>query len=184
MLRSSLFVTLVSVAALLCGCAAQEQQVAVSHIDDKTGESFTRAREAVHLIIARPGLSAVGKDYLFLSPVTANSSTGLNTYLWFALGSTIDRAIMGADTPSFETIVLVVDGTMMTFDLVPWSDIATAQPFDLSFNTRASFASRITRNQLSRIAAADTLEAYVTNAEHRSPLYLYSRGPYSDWNQF
>jgi hypothetical protein len=170
--------------ATLCACGGQPQQESVSNIDETTGESFSHSREPVHLITQRPALSAIGKDYLIVSPVTVNSSGSAQTFLWFALGSTIDRVITGAETPSFETIVLVVDGSMMTFDLIPWSEIATALPADVSIKTHASFASKITRNQLNRIAAANTLEAFVTDEDYRSPLYLYSQGVYSEWGRF
>lgn len=175
---------LIAAIAGLCACGGQAQQESASNIDEITGESFTHTREPVHLITERPALSAIGKDYLIVSPVTVNSSGSAQTFLWFALGSTIDRVITGAETPSFETIVLVVDGSMMTFDLVPWSDIATALPVDVSVSTRASYASKITRNQLNRIAAANTLEAFVTDEDYRSPLYLYSQGVYSEWDRF
>lgn len=165
-------------------CSSQPPAPSVSEINEKTGESFTRAREPVELTTTRPGLSAIGRDYLVLSPVTTNSSGTSTTYLWFALGSTIDRAITGADAPTFDSIVLVLDGSMMTFDLMQWNDIAAADPLDPSVRTRASYASRVTQNQLSRIARAETLEAYVTNAEFRSPLYTWAEGSYAEWGSF
>lgn len=175
---------LLAAALAMAACSSQPPAPTVSQIDETTGESFTRAREPVQMTASRPGLSAIGKDYLVVSPVTTNSSGVSQTYLWFALGSTIDRAITGAEQPTFDSIVLVLDGAMMTFDVVRWNEIATADPLDVPVKTRASYASRVTQNQLSRIAAAETLEAYVTNAEYRSPLYRWAEGSYAEWATF
>ena len=173
-----------AISCLLCACAGEPELAPVSEVNEATGEAFTRSSEPVHLTTERPGLSAVGKDYLIVSPVSTNTGGALNTYLWFAVGSTIDRIITGAEAPSFETIVLVIDGTMMTFDLVPWSEIASAEPIDLDVRTRASFATKITRNQLGKIASAESLQAFVTDNDYRSPVYSYAHGSYSDWSSF
>ena len=67
---------------------------------------------------------------------------------------------------------IVVGAWLMLFAMRPDVDL------------RASFASRVTRNQLARIAAATTLEAYVTDAEYRSPVYVHSIGEFAEWRQF
>ncbi len=171
-------------ALLVSACASTQDGIAVSGVDENTGEAFTHAREVVHLTTTRPALSAVGKDYLVMSPVTTNTGGSSRTYLWFGLGSTIDRQITGAAIPSFDRIVLIVDGQLMPFDVAPWSQIARAEPLNAEVDLRASFASRVTRNQLAVIAAATTLEAYVTDAEHRSPVYVHSVGDFAEWRQF
>lgn len=172
------------VVAALAGCSGTPTGPIESVVNDQTGESFAYAREPVHLVAVRPGLSSVGKDYLIVSPVSSNAGGQANTYLYFALASSIDRVLTGAPAPGFDSVVLKVDDTLMTFELEPWSDIANAEPMRLDVRLRASYATRVTRSQLARIAGAETLSAYVTDTAHRSPVYNYSRGSYAEWNQF
>ncbi len=168
----------------LTGCGGTPVGPFESNVNERTGESFAYAREPVHLVAVRPGLSAVGKDYLIVSPVTSSTGGRANTYLYFALASSIDRVLTGAPDPGFDSVVLQVDDTLMTFELEPWSEIANAEPMDLDVRLRASYATRVTRSQLAKIASAQSLSAYVTDTAHRSPLYSYSRGSYADWTQF
>ena len=172
------------VALVLAGCASDQKTTVVDQVDEATGESFTRMREPLSLAIERPELSKVGKDYLLVAPVTIGGSTGSGQYLWFGLGTTLDRTITGAPEPGFDRIVLMVDGIPMTFDLVRWQDKASTQPYDASIKMTHSFASRVTSNQLRRIASAESLTAYVTNPEHRSPVYDLVSGAPRDWLDF
>ncbi len=182
-MTSARLVTLIAIFTLT-GCGGTPVGPVESNVNERTGESFAYAREPVHLVAERPGLSAVGKDYLILSPVTSSAGGRANTYLYFALGSSIDRVLTGAPVPGFDSVVLQVDDTLMTFELEPWSEIADAEPLDLDVRLRASYATRVTRSQLARIASAQSLSAYVTDTAHRSPLYSYSRGSYAEWTQF
>ncbi|MEO1246662.1 MAG: hypothetical protein AAFX56_13365 [Pseudomonadota bacterium] len=182
-MRRSL-VLLCLAAALLCGCAGTRPDTVVAAVNERTGESFTKLREPLRLATTRPGLSVVGKDYLLVAPVMlAGSATG-GQYLWFALGTTLDRPLHGAPEPGFDRIVLVVDDVPMTFDLDAWRDKADAEPYDVSMLTSRSFGSRITASQIRRIANAESLSAYVTNPEHRSPRYELVRGEPLDWLDF
>lgn len=183
--RSTLFMLLLG--GLLTACSGdrvRETGAYLSTIAEETGESFALAREPVFLAAQRPALSAIGKDYLVFSPLTTNATGAPETYLWFTLGSTIDRPLTGVKPPEFNAIVLLLDGSMMTFDLIPGQDIAKAQPIDIAMQQHASYAARVTRHQLNRIGAAGTLEAWVTNGDSRSPLYRFSRGDWSDWGRF
>ena len=138
----------------------------------------------MYLVAGRPGLSAVGKDYLVMSPVTSNAGGRATTYLYFALGSSIDRVLTGAPPPGFDSVVLLIDDTMMTFELEPWSEFAEAEPLELDVRLRESYATRVTRSQLAKIASAHSVYAYVTDTNHRSPMYSYSRGSFAEWVQF
>jgi hypothetical protein len=181
-MRASL--AMILYAFLLGGCASQPDQNVVAEVNEKTGDSFTRMREPLELNTRRPALSRVGKDYLLIAPVALAGSPKAGQYLWFAIGTTLDRSLMNAPEPGFDSIVLVVDGMPMTFDLDRWSDMSRTEPYKVGIASAASFASRVTANQLERIARAETLTAYVTNPEHRSPEYVLVRGMPREWADF
>ena len=147
----------------------------------ETGVSPTSAHDAVWLAAPRPGLSAVGKDYLFVGPMTVNRDGSRQSYLWFAVGTTLDRRLTGAPKPELETVVLVADGAPMTFDLIAWDSTGPSAPYVSSIGSDAAYAARVTGSQMRQLAKADTLEAYVTDVNGRSPLYVVVDGNPADW---
>lgn len=173
---------LLSLIMLTTACSTQPPSPFVQMVDDNSGESFTRSREPLRMVAPRPALSRVGKDYLFVAPVSVAGLGSPQNYIWFGFGSTLDRRLTGAPLPNVNAIVLVVDNVPMTFDIVAWSDVASSEPFDLDVESYASFGAKITRSQLRRISSASNLSAFVTNLEHRSPTYAMSEGEYSDWS--
>lgn len=168
----------------LGACASQPESPFVQRLDDSTGESLLRGRQPLRLVAKRPTLSRVGKDYLFAMPVSVSGNSVSGTYLWFGFGSTTDRALTGAPLPDVSEVVLVVDGMPMTFDLQPWSAVAASEPFEHGVDHYASFGARVTRSQLLRIASAADLQAWVTNAKNRSPVYRMAAGDAADWASF
>ena len=166
------------------GCSSLPASSFVQEVDESTGESFTRAREPLRLTALRPALSRVGKDYLFVAPVSVSGMGEPRNHLWFAFGSSVDRRITGTPLPLVNTIVLVVDDMPMTFDLVQWSDVASSEPFSIGVEYYSSYGTRITQSQLRRIASATRLSAYVTNADYRSPAYELVSGEYTAWSEF
>lgn len=177
---------LISVHLFLClaACASQEPPSVVSDFDDLTGVSLARPREPVRMLAPRPGLSLVGKDYLFTGPVSVSTAGTPHTFLWFALGSTIDRPHTGARLPTFKTIVVRVDDSLMTFDLIPWSSASKSDPYELPVAVHASYAAKITNSQIRQLAQASRLAAYVTDEDDRSPLYELVDGELADWLAF
>lgn len=147
----------------------------------ETGVSPTSARSAVWLAAERPGLSAAAKDYLFVGPMTVNREGARRGYLWFGAGTTIDRHITGADKPVLDTVILVADGTPMTFDLIPWDNDPATSPYPLAIDQYASYAARVTASQLRQLGNATELGAYVTDVNGRSPLYQVVEGSAGDW---
>lgn len=170
--------------AIVTGCAGQSESPFVQQLDETTGESLLRMREPMRLVADRPALSRVGKDYLFAMPVSVSGSGSAGTYLWFGFGSTTDRRLTGAKLPDVNTIVLLVDGTPMTFDLSPWTSIVAAEPIDPGVDHYASFGARVTSSQLRRLAAALDISAFVTDSENRSPDYRRVAGHAVDWANF
>lgn len=166
---------------LLGACGSVERLASVSAFDATTGESLTHPPSPVVLRTERPGLSAVGKDYLTLSPVTVSGRGATATYLWCALSSSIDRAITGAALPEIRSIVLVVDDVPMRLDIEPWSNAARQAPFQLPVEPHTSFAARVTESQLARIATSAELLAYVADAGAESPAYRIGRDTRGEW---
>ena len=183
---SELRLILTAVAAVLasaCAWLPQADSSTASVADNtvETGVSPTSSRDAVWLAASRPGLSAVGKDYLFVGPMTVNRDGDRRSYLWFAVGTTIDRRLTGAPKPELESVVLVTDGTPMTFDLIAWDNSGASAPYPLTIDSYVSYAARVTASQMRQLAEADTLEAYVTDPNGRSPLYVVVEGNPGDW---
>lgn len=184
MLRNfPVFLVLVS-AVTAFGCAGAPTSAFVQEVDESTGESFTRAREPLRMSALRPALSRVGRDYLFVAPVSVSGTGPPQNYIWFAFGSSVDRHLTGAPLPEVNTIVLVVDDMPMTFDLVQWSEIASSEPFSVGVEHYMSYSARVTQSQLRRIASATELSAYVTNADYRSPAYELVSGDHLSWSDF
>ena len=147
----------------------------------EAGVSATGSNEAVWMATTRPGLSAVGKDYLFVGPMTVNRDGRRQRYLWFAIGTTIDRHLTGAPRQHHEAVVLLVDGTPMTFELTEWENTSRASPYPLSIRADVTYAARVTSSQVRRLAAARVIGAYVTDPSGRSPVYSVVRGDPGDW---
>ena len=163
------------------GCAWQNDTDEMRASITDAGVSTTSSREAVWLAAPRRGLSAVGKDYLFVGPMTVNREGTRQTYLWFAVGTTIDRHLTGAHKPTLDTVVMLVDGTPMTFDLVAWDDASASSPYRPAIESYASYAARVTGSQVRQLASADTVEAYVTDLNGRSPIYVIVKGDPRAW---
>ena len=168
----------------LQGCGSQRGFEGGSKAVLNAGISPAGASEAVSLAALRPGLSAAGKDYLFVGPMTVNREGSHRRYLWFSVGTTIDRHLTGAPKPTLETVVLVVDGAPMTFDLIPWNNNADAAPYPLPIESYSSYAARITNSQIRQVANAGTVEAYVTDVNGRSPIYSIVGGDPAEWQGF
>ncbi len=171
----------VVIAALAGGCANNPASPFTQYVDETSGESLTSTIEPTRFVTERPALSRVGKDYLYAAPVRVSAYDAPRTYLWLAIGSSIDRRITGAALPDVSTIVLLIDGMPMTFDLESWSEITSSEPFSLDVEHYTSYGARVTGSQLRRIAAAGSLQAYVADADKRSPTFIVASGMHQVW---
>ena len=167
--------------ALMGGCASKPASSFAQHVDERSGESLTSTIEPTRFVAERPALSRVGKDYLYAAPVRVSGFDAPSTYLWFAVGSSVDRRITGAAIPDVTTIVLLVDDMPMTFDLVGWSEVTVSEPFALDVEHYKSYGARVTGSQLRRIAAASSLRAFVADADSRSPTFMVADGIHEAW---
>ena len=169
---------LLTIITLACtGCANQGGSKSAGQSRD----AFTAATgEAIVLAAPRPGLSHTGMDYLVAGPMTVNLGGSSERMLYLGFGSTIDRRITGAEEPSVATVVFELDSLLMTFDLRPWEQARDTLPYDPSLLARQDYAVRVTRSQLQALADADSLSAWVTDADGRSPVYRLVRGDTAD----
>jgi len=169
------------ISALSASCANNPASPFTQHVDEHSGESLTSTIEPTRFVAERPALSRVGKDYLYAAPVRVSSFDAPRTYLWFAVGSSIDRRITGAAIPGVSTIVLLVDDMPMTFDLESWSEVTASEPFELDVEHYFSYGARVTGSQLRRIAAANSLRAFVADTDSRSPTFTVADGIHQAW---
>ncbi|MGI9237075.1 MAG: hypothetical protein ACR2QZ_06740 [Woeseiaceae bacterium] len=183
-MRNILTLSLLTLVLGTSACSSQPPAPIVQTVDDTSGESLTHSREPLRMVAVRPALSRVGKDYLFVAPVSVSGRGTPQDYLWFAFGSTLDRRLVGTPIPAVKTIVMFVDEMPMTFDLAAWPELSSSQPFELGVEHYVSFGARITASQLRRIASANALRAYVTDGANRSPTYELSDGSFVAWSAF
>lgn len=93
-MRSVLLSLLCSLTLLVAACGTQPPMPFVQTVDDSSGESFTRSREPLRMLAPRPALSRVGKDYLFVAPVSVAGLGTPQNYLWFGFGSSLDLSLI------------------------------------------------------------------------------------------
>ena len=147
----------------------------------ESGVSPSGSSEAVWFATERPGLSAIAKDFLFVGPMSVNRNGERRQYLWFGIATTIDRRLTGAGTFDASAVVVNVDGTPMTFDLVPWSSDPEQTPYDPGIDSFQSFAARVTGSQLRQLSGAREITAFVVDGNGRSPLYEVVNGDRRSW---
>ncbi len=180
-MRRTALILMLLAASLAAACASKPTSLYTQFVDDESGESLASTIEPTRFVADRPALSRVGKDYLYAAPVRVSGFDAPRTYLWFAVGSSIDRRITGAAVPDVSAIVLIVDDMPMTFDLVSWTEITASEPFDLDVEHYTSYGARVTDSQLRRIAAASSLHALVANEDNRSPAFAVTDSVHEAW---
>lgn len=174
-----LFATVIAFA--LAACGSQPKPDFSHYVDEGTGESFTLSREPIRMVAAQPALSRVGKDYLYVAPVRLSGRAAPQNYLWFGIGSSTDRPIMGTKRPEVTSVVLLIDEIPMTFDIVPWRTLAASEPFEVGVEHYESYGARVTLSQLRKISAAAALGGFVIDAKERSPRFEATAGSASHW---
>lgn len=163
------------------GCAGERERLTAATESVEYGISPVGGTAPLWLSAGRPGLSAAGRDFLFVGPMSVNRNGSSERYLWFGLSTTIDRDLTGAPPLVTESVILVVDGTPMNFDLVEWDAGPSASAYVLPVDGFASYAARVTASQLRQVAQATRVDAYVTNREGRSPVFTLVEGDAAVW---
>ncbi|MEM7612834.1 MAG: hypothetical protein AAF270_14215 [Pseudomonadota bacterium] len=168
----------------ITACAASNNSPFVSTVDDQTGQSVVYAKSPLTFVANRPNLSQVGKDYLVISPLRASIQGTSRNYLFFALGSTIDRALMDASVPSVRSIILRVDGQLMSFETTKWSALSRQAPFSVDLLVHEMLVAEFTQSEMALITRADSLSAWLLDDNDRSPEYRLLGGDHKQWDQF
>lgn len=181
---SRLWFLVMTVVLGAAGCAGDTARLGAGTDSVEYGISPVGGATPLWLTASRPGLSAAGKDFLFVGPMSVNRNGSSERYLWFGLSTTIDRNLTGAPPLLTESVVLVVDGTPMHFDLIAWESSRAASPYVLPMDGFASYAARVTASQLRQVAEAAEVDAYVTNREGRSPRFTLVEGDPAGWPRF
>jgi len=180
--RSRLLLPAVGAVLLaLAGCASRgplRSQL------DETGRTWVTLQAPVALARPAPRFSHAARDYLYLAPVEANDAGKRKHYLWVGLGTTVDRRWPWAAPPDAQTLLLVLDGTPLTLPLEPWDAQRGEGLYRPKAPTYAVRRASVSLDELTRIAAAVSVEAQVVAPDGAAMTYELWSGSWSDWSAF
>jgi hypothetical protein len=162
-------VVLLGVVIFLTACAGTKSAVRTNeYLDETTGITVTVLQEPAIFFHASPRLAANVRDYLYVGPVEMNRMGKLSHYLWLAEWSTIDRAPdqnpQNRPIVPLEHVSLLLDGSPMELQdpLEQGNSLGVPlQPYSMPVETMRSVYMRVSRDQLSRIAAANKVMVVV-----------------------
>jgi hypothetical protein len=142
---------------VFCACAPSEE-VARERLDESSGVTYSAARQALVYARTDARYSRSTRDYLYVGPMESNRQGLREYYLWVGIATTLDRGYLAPVAVEPQVLYMVVDGELMEFPLSAWqvsdSHGTTGAIYDTPVEIGASFAARVTRNQLDIIAAS------------------------------
>ncbi len=153
-----------------------------SHFDEDTGLTVVALQEPVVLARAVPRLATAARDYVYLGPVRINRMGSIESYIWVGAASTLDRAAAGEAPPLAAGLVLLLDGVPMQLVLEDWQD-QIAPPYRVSAPLYATRRARVATDQIARIAAAGSIQVYLTSDAGATAAYAPWHGSYGSWAQ-
>jgi hypothetical protein len=165
----------------LAGCASRTP---LRSQLDETGRTWVSMPAPVALARPAPRFSHAARDYLYLAPVEANNAGKRRHYLWVGLGTTVDRRWPWAAPPDVQTLLLVLDGTPLTLPLEPWDAQRGETLYRPPAPTYAVRRASVSLDELTRIAAATSVEAQVVAGDGVALTYELWSGNWSDWSAF
>lgn len=121
-----------ALATLLAACAAGPDNEVREQLDERTGVTVTRMKDALQFYSPRPELGLQATGFAYLGPLEVNRMGTRNTYLWLSvlLGSASEGSDPGdAQTPA--RLLLLVDGER--FEL----QVAASSGKQIDLGTRA-----------------------------------------------
>ena len=135
------------------------------------------------IVLARPvrQLAAAARDYAYLGPVELNRMGNRDYYLWVGLASTIDRKLIDIAPADVQTLTLLIDGLPMTLPLADWTGDTDRAPYETGAPLYATFAARISLDQLQRIANADSVQVHFVSPSGDSRRYRLWQGAWTSW---
>lgn len=167
----------------LGGCASTERAVD-SRFDQRTGLTWVTVNEAVVLARATPRLATSARDYAYLGPVEINRMGEREHYLWLGLASTVDRGLAGEQPHPARTLLIIVDALPMALALEPWASATGDPPYVVKTPLYAIHRARVSVDQISRIARAQSVEVHLISEGERSARYELWAGEWPAWTVF
>jgi hypothetical protein len=173
-----------AIGAALVAIAACAGQPPLHSQLDEAGRTWLSADAPVSLSRPAPRFSRAARDYLYLAPVETNNGGTRRHYLWVGLGTTVDRRWPWAAAPEAQKLLLVLDGTPLFLPLEPWDAQAGAGLYRPPAPTYAVRRASVSLDELTRIAAASSVEAQVVMRDGAVDAYELWSGNWSDWSAF
>ena len=171
-----------SLCATLCCSACASVASVNGRFDENTGLTVAWLNEPVVLSRSVPRIATAARDYAYVGPLQINRRGVIESYVWVGAASTVDRAAIGEALPVPATLVLVLDGVPMHLPLEDWV-AELAPPYRVAAPVVASRVARVAAAQLSRIAAARTVEAHLATADGVERSYALWSGSYGSWTR-
>jgi len=163
---------------MLSGCATGEP---LSSSLDSNGVTVVTLDDPI--VLARPvrQLAAAARDYAYLGPVELNRMGKRDYYLWVGLASTVDRKLIDVTPADVHALTLLINGLPMTLPLVEWAKDPDQPPYKTSAPLYATFAARISLDQILRIAGASSVQAHFVSTSGGSRRYRLWQGDWTSW---
>jgi hypothetical protein len=149
---------LLAVSLILLGACTPQERLMRERLDERTGVTYSAGRQALVFARTDSRYSRSARDYVYVGPMESNRQGLREYYLWVGIGTTLDRGYLAPIAAEPEVLFMVVDGELMEFPLRAWQGLDSTETggpvYDTSVEIDASFAARVTRNQLELIAAS------------------------------
>jgi len=175
----SALILLITKATLLHGCAAPGEPLD-SRLDRSSGLTVVSQTEVIVLARPMPSMATTARDYAYLGPVEINRMGVREHYLWLGIGSTLDRGFFGATLPRPTALHLVVDGGPMTLPLSGWNEDIETPPYTVSTPVQQHLRTRVSLDQLNRIANAASVDVHIVAGENASAQFELWTGRWSE----
>ena len=172
-------------AVLAAGCTASRPHDAEhQYLDKATGITVNGLQKPAIFHHDDPRLAAHSRDYLYVGPVQMNRMGKYAYYLWLGEWSTIDRLSerkrvdnKGYSGKVLEGVVILLDGIPMELyeNLDPNERSRIIQhPYETPVNNMRTAFMRVSRDQLNRIALANSVVVRVGDEPQARTYKLWS----------
>lgn len=151
------------------GCATASGPVS-EKMDPLTAVTSTYSNSPLIVYRDTPSRAAFSKHYVSLGPIEINKSGSYTYFLWLGIWSTLQTNDPAELQNGFESIVLVVDGEPLLFDIAGWTpaSIGTSESvYPKPFASSLDAYYRVTADQIRLIAESTDVQLRTTGS---SPL--------------
>ena len=133
---------------------------------------------------ALPAIAAGARDYAFIGPVEINAMGSRDYYLWISLASTIDREFLRLTTADATSLLFLIDGEPMKFDVANWQTVLDKPAYHTSAPGYATREAHATIDQIRRIATAGSIEVHLIDDATSNARYSFWNGNWTAWLAF